>query len=160
MLATDIARLMQQIPQEDEAYEQQNNGSDMDGSHGGIQGGAFDGYNESPFGVGRGEGVDAGRGETEWVVEQNKYKYDESFEKLGPVDGKISGAVAKREMVKSKLPNTTLGKIWKLSDLDRDGYLDADEWALAQHLIQIKLDNHDLPAELPDHLIPPSKRKS
>jgi len=162
MLANDIARLMQQIPQEDEQYEQQAENSDggHNGSHGGIQGGAFDGYNESPFGVGRGEGVDAGRGETEWVVEQNKYKYDESFEKLGPVDGKISGAVAKREMVKSKLPNTTLGKIWKLSDLDRDGYLDADEWALAQHLIQIKLDQHDLPAELPDHLIPPSKRKS
>lgn len=65
---------------------------------------------------------------------------------------------AKSAMVKSKLPNTVLGKIWKLSDVDRDGYLDADEFALAMHLINVKLDGHELPVELPSHLIPPSKR--
>ena len=65
---------------------------------------------------------------------------------------------AKSEMVKSKLPNTVLGKIWKLSDVDHDGYLDADEFALAMHLINVKLDGHELPVELPDHLKPPSKR--
>ena len=67
-------------------------------------------------------------------------------------------SAAKSEMVKSKLPNTVLGKIWKLSDIDDDGYLDADEFALAMHLINIKLDGHDLPVVLPNHLIPPSKR--
>ena len=38
--------------------------------------------------------------------------------------------------------------------------LDADEFALAMHLIQIKLSpNHnEIPVELPEHLIPPSKR--
>lgn len=66
--------------------------------------------------------------------------------------------VAKAEMVKSKLPNSVLGKIWKLSDIDKDGYLDMDEFALALHLIQVKLEGHDLPAELPEHLVPPSKR--
>ena len=82
------------------------------------------------------------------------------------------------EMIKSKLPNNVLGKIWKLSDVDKDGLLDADEFALAMHLINIKLDGekkyhyttlgpnitftilagHDLPTELPAHLVPPSKR--
>lgn len=52
------------------------------------------------------------------------------FHALGPTDGKISGASAKAEMVKSKLPNSVLGKIWKLSDVDRDGMLDSDEFAL------------------------------
>lgn len=66
--------------------------------------------------------------------------------------------VAKAEMVKSKLPNSVLGKIWKLSDIDKDGFLDMDEFALAMHLIQIKVEGHDLPVELPDHLVPPSKR--
>ncbi len=33
-----------------------------------------------------------------------------SFSALNPKDGKISGSVAKREMVKSKLPNPTLSK--------------------------------------------------
>jgi hypothetical protein len=61
-------------------------------------------------------------------------------------------------MVKSKLPNSVLGKIWKLSDIDLDSHLDIDEFALAMHLIKIKLEGHDLPSEIPEHLIPPSKR--
>lgn len=65
---------------------------------------------------------------------------------------------AKSEMVKSKLPNSVLGKIWKLSDINKDGFLDADEFALAMHLINVKLEGYDLPSELPEHLIPPSKR--
>lgn len=152
MLANDIARLMQMVPAEESemAHNEIANGN--------IHGGAFEGYTESPFGVGRGEGVDAGRGELEWVVEASKYEYDDSFSKLNPVNGKISGAAAKSEMVKSKLPNTVLSKVWKLADIDRDGMLDADEWALANHLIKIKLEGHDLPNILPDHLIPPSKR--
>jgi len=36
--------------------------------------------------------------------------------------------------------------------------LDNDEFALAMHLINVKLDGHDLPEDLPKHLIPPSKR--
>lgn len=61
-------------------------------------------------------------------------------------------------MVKSKLPNSVLSKVWKLADVDKDGMLDGDEFALAMHLINIKMDGNDLPSELPLHLIPPSKR--
>ncbi len=43
-------------------------------------------------------------------------------------------------MVKSKLPNSMLGKIWKLADCDKDGMLDADEFALACYLINLKLE--------------------
>ena len=43
-------------------------------------------------------------------------------------------------MIKSKLPNNVLGKIWKLADVDKDGMLDADEFSLALHLMNIKLD--------------------
>ena len=106
----------------------------------------------------RGEGVDAGSLDKDWIVEKDKPKYEDLFNNLGPIDGKITGAAAKSEMVKSKLPNSVLGKIWKLSDLDRDGMLDEDEFALAMHLMHIKLDGHDLPQQLPEHLIPPSKR--
>ncbi|CAG5083179.1 Similar to EHD1: EH domain-containing protein 1 (Bos taurus), partial [Cotesia congregata] len=44
------------------------------------------------------------------------------------------------------------------SDVDKDGQLDAEEFALAMHLINVKLDNYDLPTTLPEHLVPPSKR--
>lgn len=61
-------------------------------------------------------------------------------------------------MMKSKLPKSVLGKIWSLSDIERDGSLDKDEFALAMYLIDIKLEDHEIPTELPEHLIPPSKR--
>ena len=94
-----------------------------------------------------------GEGE-DWVVEMDS----EHFNKLNPVDGKITGSKAKEEMVKSKLPNNVLGKIWKLSDISQNGMLDEEEFSLAMHLVKIKKEGHDLPATLPAHLIPPSKR--
>ncbi|KAK7603206.1 hypothetical protein V9T40_003205 [Parthenolecanium corni] len=150
MLAEDIAKLMALIPLE----ENQNVAEPM------VKGGAFQGVQDtvSPFGYKRGEGVDAGKGEPEWIVAKDRHKYDSLFQSLNPIDGKITGTSAKAEMVKSKLPNSVLGKIWKLSDIDHDGSLDGDEFALAMYLIEIKLNDHDLPSVLPDHLIPPSKR--
>lgn len=57
-------------------------------------GGAFEGIEDqvSPFGYKRGEGIDAGAGEPEWIVNKERYKYDSIFESLGPQDGKITGA--------------------------------------------------------------------
>lgn len=52
-----------------------------------------------------------------------------------------------------------MGKVWKMADVDRDGMLDEDEFALAMHLISIKVDGHDLPQTLPSHLVPPTKRQ-
>ena len=55
--------------------------------------------------------MNAGVGEVEWVVQKDRYKYDEMFDKLGPIDGKISGAAAKQESTTSErtfeIPNTT-----------------------------------------------------
>ncbi|XP_046669541.1 EH domain-containing protein 3 isoform X2 [Homalodisca vitripennis] len=185
MLAEDIARLMAQIPHEETnavaeplikgATLKKHKKVVQDGliykgseslilsnlENGGlVKGGGFEIVQdtESPFGYKRGEGVDAGHGDPEWIVNKERYKYDALFDTLGPVDGKVTGAAAKSEMVKSKLPNSVLGKIWKLSDVDHDGFLDSDEFALAMHLINVKLDGHDLPTELPPHLVPPSKR--
>jgi len=152
MLAVDIAKLMAMVPLEEE--HRRETGTDK------IEGGAFAGVMEdkTPFMYKGGEGINAGVGETEWVVSKDRYKYDAMFDTLNPIDGKVTGAAAKSEMIKSKLPNNVLGKIWKLSDVDKDGMLDADEFCLAMHLMNIKLDGNDLPTELPPHLVPPTKR--
>lgn len=46
----------------------------------------------SPFGYKRGEGIDAGAGEPEWIVNKERDKYDAIFKTLNPCDGKITGA--------------------------------------------------------------------
>ena len=126
-----------------------------------ITGGAFSDVKDqtSPFGFQKCEGVDLGAGEPEWIVNRDRVKWDAIFESLKPVRGKVTGSAAKKEMVKSRLPNPVLAKVWRLADVDQDGALDGDEFALAMHLINIKLDGYDMPDDLPDHLIPPSKKQ-
>lgn len=151
MLASDIPRLMAMIPQE-QLDEAQNKPS--------VTGGAFTVSHaiNNPFSQGACEGTDIGKDAEHWIVLDHKSEYDKVFQTLQPTEsGKVTGAKAKREMQKSKLPNTSLGHVWKLSDIDRDGCLDSEEFALAMYLIKLKLEGSELPDKLPKHLIPPSK---
>uniref|UniRef100_A0A2M4AFA1 Putative endocytosis/signaling protein ehd1 n=1 Tax=Anopheles triannulatus TaxID=58253 RepID=A0A2M4AFA1_9DIPT len=171
MLAIDISRLMGMIPQEEmhlvsePLVKGQTNGTATGANFLGhllLTGGAFDGVEDavSPFGYRKGEGIDAGCGEVDWICNRDRARTDPIFESLQPIDGKISGAAAKSQLIKSKLPNNVLSKIWKLSDYDQDGFLDIEEFALAMHLINVKMDGNELPTALPPHLIPPSKRQT
>uniref|UniRef100_A0A674P464 EH-domain containing 4 n=1 Tax=Takifugu rubripes TaxID=31033 RepID=A0A674P464_TAKRU len=149
MLATKIAVLMAMIREEESKLPPPM-----------VSGGAFEGSQDGPFRHGYGEGISAGADIEDWIVSQDKHRYDEIFYTLMPVNGKITGVNAKKEMSTSRLPNTVLGKIWKLADCDCDGMLDEEEFALAQYLIKIKLEGYELPTELPAHLVPPSHRKN
>lgn len=93
MLADDISKLMAIIPLEDTSANNTNNGH--------VSGGAFNNVEDtaSPFGYKRGEGIDAGHGEHDWIVNREKPKYDEVFKQLNPVDGKVSGMG--KELLKS-----------------------------------------------------------
>lgn len=59
-----------------------------------FSGGAFEGVEDqvSPFGYGRGEGVDAGHGDPEWICNKEKPQYEKIFQSLNPIDGKVTGA--------------------------------------------------------------------
>lgn len=148
MLATKIAVLMAMIREEESKLPPPM-----------VSGGAFEGSQDGPFRHGYGEGISAGADVEDWIVSQDKHRYDEIFYTLMPVNGRITGVNAKKEMSSSRLPNSVLGKIWKLADCDCDGMLDDEEFALAQYLIKIKLEGYELPTELPAHLVPPSHRK-
>ncbi|NXL70358.1 EHD2 protein, partial [Leptocoma aspasia] len=123
----------------------------------GVRGGALDPA-PGPFGASS-EEEEEDEDEEEWVVMKDKAKYDEIFYGLAPSGGKLSGQRAKGWMVASKLPSSVLGRIWQLSDVDRDGMLDHEEFALAGHLMEAKLEGRGLPADLPPRLVPPSKRR-
>ncbi|CAF0972756.1 unnamed protein product [Adineta steineri] len=155
MLSEDVPKLMNMIPQEEHAYLQLQTQTANTTTQGNT---IFTDQQATPFEMGGVEGINEGFGENDWIVTRSRHEYDQIFTQLSPQNGKISGAAAKQEMIKSKLPNNVLGRIWKLSDVDKDGMLDIDEWALSQHLIKVKLDGHELPSALPEHLIPPSKR--
>uniref|UniRef100_A0A9J8CNS5 Epidermal growth factor receptor pathway substrate 15-like 1a n=2 Tax=Cyprinus carpio TaxID=7962 RepID=A0A9J8CNS5_CYPCA len=98
--------------------------------------------------------------ESHWAVRpEEKSKFDGIFESLAPVNGLLSGEKVKPVLINSKLPVDVLGKVWDLSDIDKDGHLDKDEFAVAMHLVYRALEKEPVPSVLPSSLIPPSKRK-
>uniref|UniRef100_A0A8C6VZJ7 Epidermal growth factor receptor pathway substrate 15 n=1 Tax=Nothobranchius furzeri TaxID=105023 RepID=A0A8C6VZJ7_NOTFU len=95
-----------------------------------------------------------------WVVKpEEKMKFDNIFDSLGPVGGMLSGEKVKPVLLNSKLPVDILGRVWELSDLDRDGMLDKDEFSVAMYLVYRALEGEPVPMSLPPPLVPPSKRK-
>uniref|UniRef100_A0A3P8Z5F4 Epidermal growth factor receptor pathway substrate 15-like 1a n=1 Tax=Esox lucius TaxID=8010 RepID=A0A3P8Z5F4_ESOLU len=98
--------------------------------------------------------------EVHWAVRvKEKSKFDGIFESLSPVNGLLSGDKVKPVLINSKLPLDVLGKVWDLSDIDKDGHLDRDEFAVAMHLVYRALEKEPVPPVLPSSLIPPNKRK-
>ena len=55
-------------------------------------------------------------------------------------------------MMGSKLPVSMLGKIWDLSDQDKDGLLDRYEFTVAMHLVYRSLQGDMIPDQLPVEL--------
>mmetsp|Transcript_3152 Transcript_3152/g.9118 ORF Transcript_3152/g.9118 Transcript_3152/m.9118 type:complete len:217 (-) Transcript_3152:512-1162(-) len=106
----------------------------------------------NPFGAGDGGGAG-------WAISASeKSQYDEVFNTLSPQGGKVSGAAVRPVLERSELPVGTLRKVWELSDVDKDGHLDGDEFALAMHLVRSAVQGEPLPAKLQPNLVPPSKR--
>ncbi|XP_021923075.1 epidermal growth factor receptor substrate 15-like 1 isoform X3 [Zootermopsis nevadensis] len=96
----------------------------------------------------------------DWAVKPaEKAKYDQLFESLQPLNGMIPGNKVKGVLMDSKLPIDTLGKIWDLADMDKDGMLDHHEFMVAMHLVYKALEKYTIPNTLPPELMPPSKRK-
>lgn len=111
MLCEDVPRLMSMIPQEDQAFTQMNNQMNLMGNT------ILADQEDTPFKIDGTEGLNAGMGEEKWIVEKYRQEYDQIFATLSPQGGKVSGAAAKQEMVKSKLVHSTflLIKITSLS---------------------------------------------
>ena len=92
------------------------------------------------------------------VTPDDKQRYDEVFASLNPTNGLVSGMAVRPVLERSNLPVDVLRQVWNLSDIDRDGNLDQDEFAVAMHLARESTSGRTLPAALPPNLIPASKR--
>ncbi|TFK25070.1 hypothetical protein FA15DRAFT_379088 [Coprinopsis marcescibilis] len=86
---------------------------------------------------------------------------DQWFEDLDTdKKGFIEGGVAVPFMLQSGLPGDVLAAVWDLADLNNDGLLTREGFAVAMHLIQKRLTGVELPATLPPSLVPPSMRQA
>jgi hypothetical protein len=82
-----------------------------------------------------------------------------SFEALGPEGGFLSTQKARDVLVKTGLSKEQLRQIWNLSDMDRDGYFDHDEYVVAMFLCDAVIQKgRPIPSELPPSVVPPRKR--
>lgn len=82
-----------------------------------------------------------------------------NFEDLGPRGGFLTTETAREVLLKTGLSKDELRKIWNLSDIDRDGYFDFDEYVVAMFLCDAVIQKgRPIPKELPAPVIPPSKR--
>jgi EH domain-containing protein 1 len=113
----------------------------------------------NPFGK---DGISApGSG---WAVnEALKAEYQNIFVGLESSGGRAGGAACQPAMVRranNQFDNSVLGQIWDLADIDKDGCLDGDEFAVAMYLID-EAKRGNFPGDtLPDEVIPPTKRKN
>ncbi|KIJ17083.1 hypothetical protein PAXINDRAFT_73420 [Paxillus involutus ATCC 200175] len=95
------------------------------------------------------------------VTPVGKASADRFFDTLDPHRrGYIEGDVAVPFMLQSKLPEEVLAQVWDLADINNDGCLTRDGFAVAMHLIQDKLSGKEIPETLPLSLVPPSMRSN
>jgi epidermal growth factor receptor substrate 15 len=94
------------------------------------------------------------------ISPQEKASYDSLFKTVDTLGrGFITGEQAVQFFVESGLPEDVLAGIWDLADINSEGQLNRDEFAVAMYLIrQQRKPGTPLPATLPPNLIPPSMR--
>lgn len=98
-----------------------------------------------------------------WLITpQEKAKYDQFFAGIDTVgSGYLDGEQAVKFFSDSGLPEDDLASIWDLADINSEGRLSRDEFAVAMYLIRQQRGRPSgsaIPAFLPAALIPPSMR--
>uniref|UniRef100_A0A8C3LAR3 Intersectin 2 n=1 Tax=Chrysolophus pictus TaxID=9089 RepID=A0A8C3LAR3_CHRPC len=90
------------------------------------------------------------RGPNIWAITaEERAKHDKQFDSLKPTGGYITGDQARTFFLQSGLPSSVLADIWALSDLNKDGKMDQQEFSIAMKLIKLKLQGQHLPMVLP-----------
>ncbi|KAJ1680416.1 actin organization and endocytosis protein [Spiromyces aspiralis] len=89
-----------------------------------------------------------------FIQPQALERYVKAFQAVaGSPDAKtVSGPAASSMLAKSGLSKSVLHSIWELADIRRSGNLALPEFALAMFLVEAKLHNKAVPAQLPPNI--------
>ncbi|XP_032877202.1 intersectin-2 isoform X2 [Amblyraja radiata] len=83
------------------------------------------------------------------ITSEERVKHDQQFISIKPLGGLLSGEQARTFFLQSGLPKLVLAEIWTLSDLNKDGKMDQQEFSIAMKLIKMTLQGHPVPTILP-----------
>jgi len=98
-------------------------------------------------------------GSSAWESLVMKGDRDLVFETLEGADqNKVPGGAAFVVLSSTGLAQDKLRRIWDLSDIDKDGALTGEEFALCMHLVDMSKAGKPIPTTLPAELVPPSYR--
>eukprot|EP01083_Nonionella_stella_P045559 122286_1 len=149
VLGRGVPKLLEQV--EHKQYNTETgNVSQMEDTHNPFE-------NDNPFENANGMTIN---GKSQWIINQTmKQVFDQKFYSLALTNGKASGGQIKQIMMQSQLSNEILGKIWQLSDIDKDGLMNDQEFALCCYLIEHVKSGNALPDILPEAYIPPVFRQ-
>lgn len=86
------------------------------------------------------------------VTTQDKTKFMRLFLGAGPANGLLDGDKARDIFIKSNLPFDQLGHIWNLADTKERGSLDATDFVIGMHLIDLTMSGQLPNGQLPDAL--------
>lgn len=164
ILNKDIPSLMDELPSERDTPETLR--AKMGGGPGGSKGvanipipktaskyGKQDQIMSNPFGPSQDDK------ELYWALQDSADRLASSFAALGPEGGFLSTKTARNVLMKTGLEKDNLRQIWNLSDIDRDGLFDLEEYVVAMFLCDAVIQKgRPIPAELPASVVPPGKR--
>jgi EH domain-containing protein 1 len=145
-LGADFPRLMEALPRSDTPVVD-------------IASVRLEEANPSPWGEEEDDSNPFGDGDVSdgWELAEYVSIHSPQFQTIAK-GGFVTGGGAKGIMSASGLPTAALRKIWELSDIDKDGQLDLNEFVVAMVLIDIVKGGQEVPQQLDEAMIPPNKR--
>lgn len=157
VLSVEFPRLMEALPRCQDGYAPQAMLATAPANPSAPSPAGASPFGEEDGGNPFGDDEDVGAGKNEWILADYIPTYEPQFQSVQS-GGYVTGGAAKTVLGGSGLPVTSLRKIWDLSDVDKDGMLDLQEFVIALFLIDMVKKGHAVPERLDDEMVPPSKR--
>lgn len=87
------------------------------------------------------------------VSAEERANFEQLFLSISPDGSRLSGEAVRPVLLQSGLGTDVLVTIWDLADVDKDGFLDKEEFVLAMNLTQRRIAGKSLPDAVPASVV-------